>query len=452
MKRPILPGLFLCVRIPTLLAIFWRRYVSRPTISGVSCKEPRSFIIYRLDSLGDVVLTTPLFRALKTADPKSRCTVVVQGSYKSLLTTNPYIDEVLAVPNVRPTWLPQRLRRLLTALAFYWTHLRHRHFDFAVSPRWDVDEHLATFLCALTDAASRVGYSERASPVKERMNRGFDRAFDLCLPPGPVQHEILRNVAVAEALGARADDAELELHVTERDRRHASRLLAKAPKSARLVAVGIGAASAGRRWPLERYAEVIRHLHKNHCVCPVIVCSGSEFGDAVTLANLLPCWPIIVSGARLRDVSAVLERCELFIGNDSGAAHMAAGMGCKVIVISRHPGNGDPNHFNSPVRFAPRGTLVRVLQPESGLGACRDACRSPKAHCIRQISAEEVAEAAREMLGEALVVMKPAHDAAASKAAATDTPTHHPLLQSHSVEAVLRAIDNLNRDAPRSLV
>ena len=47
----------------------------------------------------------------------------------------------------------------------------------------------------------------------------------------------------------------------------------------------------------------------------------------------------------------MLERCDLFIGNDSGTAHLAAAMDCKTIVISRHPRDGDPNHSNSPVRF-----------------------------------------------------------------------------------------------------
>jgi len=450
-KRCLLPPLFFTLRLPTLLATLWRQQISRPPISSVACKEPRSFIVYRLDSLGDVVLTTPLFRALKAADPKARCTVVVQSSYKSLLATNPYIDEVLALPDVKASWLPRRVGRLLAAWLLYCKHLRYRHFDFAVSPRWDVDEHLATFLCALTNAASRVGYSEKTSAAKQRINRGFDRAFDICLPPGPVRHEAARNLAIAEALGAASQDSTVELYVTERDRRSASRLLAKAPASARLVALGIGAASAGRRWPLERYADVVRHLEREHHVCPVIVCTGEEFGDAVTLAKLLPQRPIIVSGARLRDVAAVLERCELFIGNDSGAAHMAAATGCGLIVISRHPRNGDPNHFNSPVRFAPCGRQVHVLQPASGLDACRDACHSRKPHCIRQISAEEVAVAAREMLSPLPVVTETATAPAASDSAPVDSASN-PLLQSHSMEAILRAIDHLNLGAPRPSV
>jgi ADP-heptose:LPS heptosyltransferase len=129
-----LPPLFFSVRLPTLLARFWRANVQRDSIAGMPHKEPVSIVIFRLDSLGDVVLTTPLFRELKKAYPKSRRTVVVQEAYRSLLITNPHIDEVLGVPEIKPAWLPLGAKRLLAALVLYWTRLRGRHFDFAISP------------------------------------------------------------------------------------------------------------------------------------------------------------------------------------------------------------------------------------------------------------------------------------------------------------------------------
>ena len=102
MKARIFQPLFLSVRLPTLLAMFWRAHIGRAPSAGLSHKGPISFIVFRLDSLGDVVMTTPLFRALKKAHPESRCTVVVQECYKSLLATNPHIDEILTLPEVRP--------------------------------------------------------------------------------------------------------------------------------------------------------------------------------------------------------------------------------------------------------------------------------------------------------------------------------------------------------------
>jgi len=428
------------VRIPTLLAMWWRMRVRKPLVTGVERTGARSFIVFRLDSLGDVVMTTPLFRALKAAFPKSRCTAVVQRNYKALLATNPHIDEILTLPNVRPEWLPQRLRKLLAALWLYQTELRKRHFDFAISPRWDTDEHLATLLCVLSNAATRVGYSETATAAKRKMNRGFDRAFDICLPPGPPRHEVLRNLAIAEALGATACDTRPEVRVTERDRRHADELLVKVPRSAKLVSLGIGAQSPGRRWPLERYAETLAALETVHRMWPVIVCSSAEFGDALKLAETLRRPPVIVSGAPLRQVCAVLERCELFIGNDSGCAHLAAAMGCRTVVISRHPGGGDPNHFNSPVRFSPQGRQVRVLQPASGADECRAACSHLEPHCIKLVSPEEVAAVAHEMLAQPAVL--------APVVASKWPPRIRPvLLDSHSADGLLKAMEALHPTA-----
>ena len=108
------------------------------------------------------------------------------------------------------------------------------------------------------------------------MNRGFEAAYDICLPPGPVRHEVLRNLAVAEALGSSAVDGRLEIPLTERDRRKAAKLLARISASTKLVGLGIGACSPGRRWPLWRYADLITQLRRQHAVLPVIICSGPE--------------------------------------------------------------------------------------------------------------------------------------------------------------------------------
>jgi heptosyltransferase-2 len=340
-----------------------------------------------------------LFRALKEANPKSRCTVVTQSAYRSLLVTDPHVDEVLSVPQVNQEWLPLGFRRLLAALLLYWRELRARRFDVAISPRWDADEHLATLLCVLTDAARRVGYTCHTSGLKEKLNRGFDKAYNICLPAGSVQHEVKRNLAVAEAVGAPVHDRRLDIRITETDRREARKHLDGTPRGVNLVAVGIGAASVGRRWPISRYAEALERLSRASPVWPVIVCGGEDLGEALRLQVLLQHRGSVVCGVPLREVCGVLELCELFLGNDSGCAHLAAAIGCKTLVISRHPQGGDPNHFNSPVRFAPSGPHVKVLQPELGRDACREACAVLEPHCILNVNVEDVTAEAIRMLG-----------------------------------------------------
>ena len=392
-----LSPLFFFIRVPTLLARFWRALVFEKADSGLPYRSRMRVIIFRLDAMGDVVMTTPLFRELKRSYPNSHCTVAVQHAFRPLLVTNPYIDEILTLPEISPRWLPRHARKPIAAMLFYWRYLRGRRYDIAISPRWDLDEHLATLLCLLANVPERVGYTEKASPMKHRLNRGFDRAFSTCLAAGPVQHEVMRNLAIVNRLGGTVHDSRLEVRLTERDRELASRLLEGVPASTKVIALGIGANSSGRRWPISRYADAVSQLAAQTRVQPVIVCSALECEPALKLAQLLTDEAIILAGTPLRVACAVLERCDLFIGNDSGTAHLAAAMNCKTIVISRHPRDGDPNHSNSPLRFAPYCQEARVLQPATGLEACTDSCRVTAPHCIEGILVEDVVSAAQAM-------------------------------------------------------
>lgn len=283
-------------------------------------------------------------------------------------------------------------------MRFWREHLRGRRFDVAISPRWDVDEQHATLLCLLADARERVGYTEQTSEGKRRFNRGFDQAFDVCLPAGPVQHEVLRNLAIVTALGGTIADTSLDIHLTWEDWDKACSWWRLLPRDTVVVGLGIGAQCAGRRWPLERYAATIRGLAKHMTVQPVITCAPGERDEAVRLAAMLPMEPILATGGELREVCAVLEACDLFIGNDSGAAHLAAAMKCRVIVISRHPRSGDANHPNSTVRFGPFCEHARVLQPDEGLDECSSHCRRGDPHCINAVQPKAVVEAALAML------------------------------------------------------
>ena len=77
--------LLLWVFLPTRLAIWWSHFARKQRAPS---PERRSFVVFRLDALGDLVLTTPLFRELKRSNPRARITAVAQEAYKSILATN----------------------------------------------------------------------------------------------------------------------------------------------------------------------------------------------------------------------------------------------------------------------------------------------------------------------------------------------------------------------------
>jgi ADP-heptose:LPS heptosyltransferase len=392
--------------LPTWLVVLWRKFVETQALAPNYPDAVRSILVIRLDQLGDVILTTPLFRELKRLYPASRCTVVVRPQHRAILTTNRNVDEILTLGSLQTKWLPQDARQLASTLWLYWAKLRHRQFDLVISPRWDVDEDLATMLCALANATSRIGYSSRATTAKRRFNRGFDAAFDVLLPPGPLQHELERNLAVVEALGGHVSSRRLEIRLSESDRKVAAELFQHHDGGRLLVALGIGGGAPGRKWPLERFAQAVAQLNHLRPVQPVIVCSGEEDNEASALSMQLPVPPYILSGLPLRVVCAVLARCDVFLGNDSGPGHLAAAMDCPTVVVSRHPADGDLSHANSPVRFAPRCPRYRVLQPATGCDDCIASCRSAEPHCILQVTVERAVEAALELLPRPVPALK----------------------------------------------
>ncbi len=106
-KGLMLPPLLLLfsVRLPTLLAKVWRALLpDKPRSATPRCGRLR-IVIFRLDAMGDVVMTTPFFRELKRNYPNSHCTAVVQHAFRPLLVTNPFLDEVLTLPEIAAPWL-----------------------------------------------------------------------------------------------------------------------------------------------------------------------------------------------------------------------------------------------------------------------------------------------------------------------------------------------------------
>jgi lipopolysaccharide heptosyltransferase II len=92
----------------------------------------------------------------------------------------------------------------------------------------------------------------------------------------------------------------------------------------------------------------------------------------------------------LRQTAAVLKYCKLFIGNDTGPMHLASAVGVPVIEISAHPRDGSLSHHNSPYRFGPWGIPAIGLQPKTARPPCQGACTAQEAHCIRNVSVDQV--------------------------------------------------------------
>lgn len=379
----------------TLLRAIHRR---RPSRHSSAVEAPRRILVIRLDAMGDLVMSTLIFKELKSRYPGASVTAVIQKGNRDLLETNPYIDRILHPPVIHKSRLLQRVRRECSIIRFYWTQLRKEHFDVALQPRLGPDFYEANLLLKLVDAPVSLKYVDRAKKglAGKIANAAFRSMTNL--PERKAQHEVLSNAALIEHLTGHRCTSQPEIFITADDREYAERMIANIESGSTIICIAFGAQAMKRSWPLERWAEVIRLLAEDREIFALLICSKAEQGEGERLQSMLNVESRLVSGSRLREAAACIEICDLFMGTDSGLAHLASAVGCLPLVVSPHPAKGDSGHGNSPVRFRPWSERARVIQPDSGSPPCQMGCDAIEPHCILQITPEQVARSCDTML------------------------------------------------------
>jgi ADP-heptose:LPS heptosyltransferase len=381
------------------LSLIRRRHREDALLTGA---PPRSVLVIRLDAMGDLIMATPIFRELKQAYPGASITALVPKANLEILETNPFVDRIITLLPIRRFRLLQRVRRDLSIVRLYWKFLRGEHFDLALQPRLGPDYFGANLLLTLVSASFRMKYEDdlKSGPSKLLAKVAYRSVIQL---PRPVlQHEVLSNRAFIQRLTGQTLDCSPEVFLSNTDGSYSKRFYEEAKTASTMVCVAFGAQAKRRQWPLKRWVETLCLLAKSRDIAVVILCSRAERGQGERLRSMLDSNPgiesWIVSGAGLRQVAGCMQACDLLLGADSGAAHLAAAVGCAVLVLSPHPLHGDPHHENSPLRFRPYSGQARVLQPEIGRYPCRSGCDAVEPHCLLNLTPSQVAEVAEEML------------------------------------------------------
>jgi heptosyltransferase-2 len=372
------------------------RTVLHPQGNEIQLDSIRRILVVRNDEIGDFVLTTPFLRELRRLFPGREIVLVVKPAVEPLARRCPYVDRVLSFQRPPFRGLSGQAQRFWQTYRWAQRELHSARFDLALVPRWDVDAYGASFLAYSSGARWRLAHSERVNPVKAQLNDGFDSLFTHVVDDRRLRHEVEPPLDLLRFLGAAIADKRLELWADSSDEEQAAKLLGdlKAP-----VALAPGAGQPHRCWPAERFQAVGRFLQSS-LHAPIVLLGGPSEGALLRgIASGLDGPVLTIAGtASLPVVFAVLRRCRLFIGNDSGPMHLAAAARIPVVEVSCHSLVGDPRANHSPVRFGPWEVPNRVLQPGAPLDPCSSTCTAKAPHCITQIAAGDVVKAAEELL------------------------------------------------------
>jgi heptosyltransferase-2 len=283
----------------------------------------RILIIRQHDMLGDFLLATPVFRALRSRFPDAYMGVVVRDYFVEAVIRNPYVDEILVVPKNSGQWNLSAIRKLLKAV--------YKKWDVAIvlntvshSLTSDVLAHLSARQCVLgSEAMTFPGCS-----------RNF---FYNLLAPYSSQsiHQSERNLDIVRYIGADTDDLSEVMRLEDSEvfsaRQRLERLGFVAGRPA--VAIHPGAGKLGNRWPVSRFAELAR-LADEKLHAQIILCWGPEENDlAAVFRSLLDVHPIEIEPTSIRQMAAVFFHCQCLVCNDTGVMHVGAAVGVPLVAV-----------------------------------------------------------------------------------------------------------------------
>ncbi|MEP6506615.1 MAG: glycosyltransferase family 9 protein [Gemmatimonadales bacterium] len=299
---------------------------------------PLKILIVELWNIGDVVLLVPFLKQLRAKFPLSHLTLLARPHARTILDGTGLIDEVIDDASAGENWLS------LNPLDASWPHLRKirqrleaGHFDLAFQNRLHIREYV---IVAMSRASRRVGYSlgDSAGLLTD------------AIPVGdPNRHRSDDWLRLLEPFGGPVALEQGSLRLSDDEQNAAAKTLEDLGLGDTETLVGIhpGASVVEKRWDLASFNETARILSARPDTRVLVFVDPSGYGESLGQID-----GVISARVGLRDLMALIGRCSVFVGNDSGPMHIAGALGVPTVSI-----------FGEGVErwFAPMGSDHQIL-------------------------------------------------------------------------------------------
>jgi lipopolysaccharide heptosyltransferase II len=337
-----------------------------------------------LDTLGDVLMTTPAIRAVRASCRDRRITLLTSASGAAAARFVPEIDEVWTydapwMKGTRPGDGAAADHAMIQRLAA-------AGFDAAIIFSVFSQNPLpAALVCYLSNIPLRLAFC-RENPYQ--LLTDWINETERTMPH---RHEVQRQLDLVANVGCVTANFRLSFHVPRRDQIAVQELLRRSEidTASPWLVIHPGATATSRRYPPERFADVADGLHVEGCQ---IVFTGvdSEIELVQRVQSAMRAPSVSLAGRlTLGQLGALLTRSPLLIANNTGPVHIAAAVGTPVVDLYALT---NPQH-------TPWGVPNRVLFRDVPCKYCyKSVCPEGHHRCLAGVSPQSVVRAARQLL------------------------------------------------------
>lgn len=339
---------------------------------GDVCK----ILVIKLRYIGDVLLTTPVFKNLRLNFPHAQLDILVNAGTEEVLKYNRDVNRVLSVER----------GSLARQLAFI-RELRQMKYDIVIDL---TDSDRSAILSYLSGAPIRIGYNSE--------NRWRGRCYTHVVQADRNKmHTVDYQLEALRLLNVPIKTTELFLPVSHEDELFAKKILAEydLDNGRPIVLVHPGARWWFKSWPPEYFAKLADAIQQNF-KCHVILAGGPLDQDVVNkIQNMIAAKAVsLVGKTTILQLAALLKRCHLFVGNDNGPMHIAAAAGTPVVAFFG---------LTNPLLWGPCGSGHTVFYKGVDCSPCfPNGCIRGDRSCMRLITVDEVIKAVENKLDAAV--------------------------------------------------
>jgi len=317
-------------------------------------------------------MATPALQVLQELFPNASFSILVRGNLAELFTSCPFVEEVIALPKVSGG---RKVSQLFSIAA----SLRKKKFDLAVCFPHSFSSALMFWLAGIPH---RIGHSAEGRKIFLTRSLPYP-------PDGERPHRVRFYCHLVELIaGQKLTVPFLQVWPRILSREEAANLEKKIGGFQNLAAVAPGSVGPAKQWFASRYAEIVQKLVKERNVRVVLVGASHDCPSCEEVVRLSGVSPVNLAGeTSLAELCFLFQKSRLFLGNDSGAGHLAAAAGIPVVILT---GAGDPDEIS------PWTDKKTVLFKKIFCSPCyRNAChrKDHPLECMDLIGSDEVWQA-----------------------------------------------------------
>jgi heptosyltransferase II len=294
--------------------------------------------------VGDAIMALPALRAIRARFPGARIAIVARPYVADIYRGQEICDELISYD-------PRGTHKGLSGRERLARELRAQKFDVALLLQNAFDAAWLAWRAAIPE---RIGYARDGRSPLLTKRIPVPRRGEI---PDHEQFYYLELLRRAGWINSLQGEPFVRLDVSGGHCRKAEETLSSAGARQNVLRIAIGAGASygsAKCWPPDRFADFVNRF-RSHTDADVILfgtAAEQKVSDAIAAGIRGPSISL-VGKTVIADLSALLSRCQLFVGNDSGAMHVAAAVGLPIVAIF---GPTDP-HGTAPI--TPRCTVVQ---------------------------------------------------------------------------------------------